>query len=138
MAQKEVVSLVDDLDGTSSDDITTVNFSLDGTNYEIDLTDRNAGHLRDNVANFVSAARRTGGRVKRSAVSTGLRPDRLRTATRRKLFASGQNAKASKCPIADVSRPKSCPLSTRPTPPRSPQSALARRSSPDTVHCPQA
>lgn len=71
MAQKVVVSLVDDLDGTSSDDITTVTFGLDGANYEIDLTGRNAGHLRDKLEDFVSVARRTGGRVKRSALSTG-------------------------------------------------------------------
>jgi hypothetical protein len=72
MAQKVVVSLVDDLDGTSSDDISTITFGLDGANYEIDLTGRNAGHLRDKLADFVGAARRTGGRVKDAAnTSTG-------------------------------------------------------------------
>lgn len=72
MAQKVIVSLVDDLDGTSSDDISTITFGLDGANYEIDLTGRNAGRLRDELADFVGAARRTGGRAKRSVnISTG-------------------------------------------------------------------
>src|SRR6266508_3408541 len=71
MAQKVVVSLVDDLDGTSSDDISTVNFGLDGANYEIDLNDRNAERLRGTLEGFIVAARRTGWRVKRSTASTG-------------------------------------------------------------------
>jgi hypothetical protein len=65
MAQKVVVELVDDLDGTASDDISTITFGLDGVDYEIDLTEDNANRLRDAVADYVAAARRTGGRVKR-------------------------------------------------------------------------
>jgi hypothetical protein len=65
MAQKVVVELVDDLDGTASDDISTVTFELDGVEYEIDLTEDNANRLRDGLANFIAAARRTGGRVRR-------------------------------------------------------------------------
>lgn len=65
MAQKVLVQLVDDLDGTSSADISTVQFGLDGVTYEIDLTDSNADRLRDLLADYVTAARRTGGRVKR-------------------------------------------------------------------------
>jgi nucleoid-associated protein Lsr2 len=71
MAQKVVVELVDDLDGTASDDISTVTFGLDGASYEIDLTDGNAGRLRESLAQFVGSARRTGGRIKRSAATTG-------------------------------------------------------------------
>ena len=37
MAQKVIVELVDDLDGTVSEDISTVTFALDGVSYEIDL-----------------------------------------------------------------------------------------------------
>lgn len=65
MAQKVVVQLVDDLDGTAADDITTVAFSLDGVNYDIDLTPNNAAKLRNHLDDFVGSARRTGGRVKR-------------------------------------------------------------------------
>jgi hypothetical protein len=69
MAQKVLVQLVDDLDGTSSDSIETVVFGLDGVTYEIDLADANASRLRDNLAEFVASARRTGGRVKRGTAS---------------------------------------------------------------------
>ena len=69
MAQKVLVQLVDDLDGSSSQDVTTVLFGLDGVSYEIDLSDDNAERLRESLQEFVDSARRTGGRVKR-----GLRP----------------------------------------------------------------
>ncbi len=65
MAQKVLVQLVDDLDGTSSSDISTVTFGLDGVTYEIDLNGDNANNLRNNLAEFIASARRTGGRVKR-------------------------------------------------------------------------
>jgi hypothetical protein len=65
MAQKVIVELVDDLDGTASDDISTVSFSLDGADYEIDLTEANAEQLRSTLEEYVASARRTGGRIKR-------------------------------------------------------------------------
>lgn len=65
MAQRTTVQLVDDLDGTASNDISTVTFALDGVSYEIDLTENNAESLRKGLADFITAARRTGGRVKR-------------------------------------------------------------------------
>jgi hypothetical protein len=67
MAQKVIVELVDDLDGTASDDISTVSFSLDGADYEIDLNEANAENLRSALEEYVAAARRTGGRIKRGA-----------------------------------------------------------------------
>lgn len=67
MAQKVTVQLVDDVDGTASDDITTVIFGLDGVSYEIDLTAKNAAKLRSHLSDFAEAGRRTGGRAKRGA-----------------------------------------------------------------------
>jgi hypothetical protein len=86
MAQKVVVELVDDLDGTTSEDITTVTFGLDGAAYEIDLTADNADRLRDGLADFVAAARRTGGRrsvgrPKRSAATAALATQSAASAT---------------------------------------------------------
>jgi len=46
---------VDDLDG-SEDEVTTVLFSLDGSNFEIDLSAANEARLRDGLARFVDAA----------------------------------------------------------------------------------
>ena len=70
MAQRTTVQLIDDLDGTASSDISTVTFGLDGVDYEIDLTDDNAANLRKGLADFVTVARRTGGRVKRGLGGT--------------------------------------------------------------------
>ncbi len=70
MAQKTVVTLVDDLTGEESEDISTVEFALDGVTYEIDLDEGNSAALRDALANYVAAARRTGGR---RAAATGRR-----------------------------------------------------------------
>jgi hypothetical protein len=70
MAQKVLVQLVDDLDGTSSSDIATVTFGLDGVSYEIDLNAGNATNLRDHLSEFIASARRTGGRVKRGGGAT--------------------------------------------------------------------
>ncbi|MEU3355908.1 Lsr2 family protein [Streptomyces sp. NPDC037389] len=61
MAQKVQVLLVDDLDGGEADE--TVTFALDGKSYEIDLTTGNADKLREALADYVKAARRTGGRA---------------------------------------------------------------------------
>lgn len=49
------VFLVDDLDGTQ-DDVSTVQFALDGRNFEIDLSARNDERLREKLAKFLNAA----------------------------------------------------------------------------------
>ena len=61
MAQKTIVSLIDDLSGEEADE--TVRFGLDGAQYEIDLSEKNATKLRESLAPFVGAARRSGGRA---------------------------------------------------------------------------
>lgn len=58
MAQIREVRLVDDLDGSVATE--TVELSLDGTSYEIDLNDTNGAVLRDALAPFIAAARRAG------------------------------------------------------------------------------
>ena len=65
MAQKVLVQMLDDLDGSVANQ--TVPFSLDGVQYEIDLSDDNASELRDSLAQFISAGRRVGGRKMRLA-----------------------------------------------------------------------
>ncbi|AXB45646.1 histone-like nucleoid-structuring protein Lsr2 [Amycolatopsis albispora] len=60
MAQKVLVSLVDDLDGSEAEE--TVEFGLDGVSYQIDLSADNAEELRDALAQYVEHARRAGGR----------------------------------------------------------------------------
>jgi hypothetical protein len=75
MAQKVHIVLEDDLDGSPATE--TVSFGLDGKTYEIDLNEKNAGKLRDALAQYVGAGRSVGGsrRGRKSASSaTNLGP----------------------------------------------------------------
>jgi hypothetical protein len=58
MAQITQVKLVDDLDGGKAAE--SLEFSLDGKSYEIDLSDTHAAALRDAFAPFITNARRAG------------------------------------------------------------------------------
>ena len=83
MAQQVNVKLVDDLDG--SDAAATVSFAIDGRAYEIDLSNDNAARLRESLASFVTAARKSGGAApgggrraqKMTTTSTAPRPQPL-------------------------------------------------------------
>ena len=61
MARKVQVILSDDLDDSIAAD-ETVTFALDGTTYEIDLSEKNAEELRDVFGKYVSAARKVSSR----------------------------------------------------------------------------
>ncbi len=56
MAQKVTVALEDDLDGGPADE--TVRFGLGGTDYEIDLSAKNARTLRKQLTPFIEHARK--------------------------------------------------------------------------------
>jgi hypothetical protein len=64
VARVTQVSLVDDVDGSAADE--TVSFSLEGRQYQLDLSEKNAVKLREALAPFVASARRAGGRGRRS------------------------------------------------------------------------
>ncbi|MFD1534459.1 Lsr2 family protein [Pseudonocardia aurantiaca] len=72
MAKQTTVTLVDDLDGSEADE--QVEFAVDGKAYEIDLSATNSARLRDALAPFISAARRTGGRRRSAAAAASVRP----------------------------------------------------------------
>ena len=63
MTTKVLTVLKDDLDG--SDAVATIRFAIDGTEYEIDLSERNANRFRNSVDEFVSHARKVGGSRRR-------------------------------------------------------------------------
>jgi hypothetical protein len=78
MASVTQVRLVDDLDGGEADE--SVAFSLNGKNFEIDLSAKRAAELRDILAPYVGAARRAGGgtmvrRQRGAAASSARRED---------------------------------------------------------------
>lgn len=58
MAKRTIHMLVDDIDGGDAEE--TVTFALDGVQYEIDLSEKNAAKLRDSLARFVAAATKLG------------------------------------------------------------------------------
>ena len=85
MAQQVNIVLVDDLDGSSADE--TVSFALDGKEYEIDLSKKNAAKLRDAFAPYVGHARKAAGRRRgRSAGATGPSPADIRAWARENGF----------------------------------------------------
>lgn len=61
MVRKVMVTVIDDLDGTSPA-VETVSFGLDGNGYEIDLSEANARELRAGLDKWIPFARRVGGR----------------------------------------------------------------------------
>ena len=74
MAQKTSVTYLDDLDGTEAD-FHDVQISLDGVEYELDLSAPNKGRLDAALADFIAAARRVGGRRRHPApVATNGQP----------------------------------------------------------------
>jgi hypothetical protein len=68
VAHRTIVQLTDDLDGKSIPDGKggTVRFGLDGQDYEIDLSDRNAKAMREALRPYLEAARRAAGTARGS------------------------------------------------------------------------
>ena len=58
MAQKVLVQLLDDLDGSEAN--TTRRFGWEGNDYEIDLSDKNDAALVKVIEKYVASARRVG------------------------------------------------------------------------------
>ena len=63
MAQKIQTLFIDDIDGDDAEG--TVRFGLEGTEYEIDLSAKNADALRRALAQYIEAARRAPGSPRR-------------------------------------------------------------------------
>ncbi|WP_063007638.1 histone-like nucleoid-structuring protein Lsr2 [Nocardia kruczakiae] len=72
MAKKVIVELIDDFDGKSKAE-ETVSFRLDGVEYEIDLSNKNARKLRGVFEQWTGPARKVG-RISRARTKTGTRP----------------------------------------------------------------
>lgn len=99
MAKKVTVTLVDDVDGEATAD-ESVEFSLDGIMYEIDLSSRNAEKLRNQLSAWVEHARRVSGRRHgRSGLGSGRkRPsiDRAQSAAIREWASKNGHAVSSR------------------------------------------
>lgn len=77
MAKKVIYQLTDDLDQSTIPDGEgeTVAFGLDGTAYEIDLTDAHATKLRSVLNRYVEAARKTTGKSASTKKASGPKRD---------------------------------------------------------------
>jgi hypothetical protein len=78
MVARTMVTVYDDLDNTEG--ATTVTFAYRGTNYEIDLGEKNQAALDKALAKFIAVARKTGGKPasggrRRSSVKSEARVD---------------------------------------------------------------
>src|SRR5690242_10895726 len=97
MASKVIVTLEDDLDGGPAQE--TVWFEVGGTEYEIDLSKKNARAFRKQLAPYIEHARRLAGgsgaarRLRRRAGSAPARSGR------------GRASRASRSAAAGASRP---------------------------------
>jgi len=76
MARETIVTLVDDIDGSVA--ASTVTFSLDGSTYEIDLSDKNNNALRTALNPFIEGARRVRGASVRGGRASGRTTDKDR------------------------------------------------------------
>jgi hypothetical protein len=68
MAQRVTIELEDDLEGGRADE--TVKFGLGGSDYEIDLSTKNASAFRQRIAPYIQHARKAGGGPRRRTSRT--------------------------------------------------------------------
>jgi Lsr2 len=68
MATKVLTTLQDDIDGSDASE--TVRFALDGVEWEIDLSERNANRLRNSLSDFIAHGRKVGGKRGRKPASS--------------------------------------------------------------------
>lgn len=78
MAQRVEISLVDDLDGSAAAE--TIIFAIDGCDYEIDLSSKNASKMRADIDRWKNSARKTAQARRRrsSKIDLGPSPRALR------------------------------------------------------------
>jgi hypothetical protein len=100
VAKRTIHVLVDDLDGGEADE--TVKFAIDGVQYEIDLSKKNAAKIREVLAPYVAV----GTRVGRGGVLAG-----GRAATRTRSTAGGDRDQNRA--IREWAQSKGIPVSDR-------------------------
>lgn len=73
MVQRVVTQLVSDLSGDEIPDGKgkTIEFSFEGTNYSIDLTDKEAAGFEKSIAMYIAHATKVGGRRRPSSRGSG-------------------------------------------------------------------
>jgi Lsr2 len=98
MAQQTITRLIDDLDKGEAEE--TVRFGLDGVQYEIDLSSKNAAKLRQVLGPYVNAGRK----VSRAAASQPRRRGVAAVSDRAQNKAIREWARSKKKKISDRGR----------------------------------
>ena len=95
MARTMKVVLTDDIDGTPADE--TVEFALDGTDYEIELNSDNAAKFREVLEPYISKARRVSGSrtSKKKVTSSRFDPVKVRDWARDNGFEVSERGRLS-------------------------------------------
>jgi hypothetical protein len=106
MAQMTTITLIDDLDNEVAAD-ETVRFSLDGVQYEIDLSANNAQALREEIGAWIDHARRADGQRAKRGRSISPAP------RRRKAAAHAPIDRMQSAAIREWARSKGMKVSTR-------------------------
>ena len=89
MARKTVVEWVDDIDGTAASE--TVTFTIDGSRYEIDLSEKNAAKLRETMSGWIEAGRRSSHRRSRGSGGGGAKDASESTRARKWAIENGMD-----------------------------------------------
>lgn len=95
MARTMKVVLTDDIDGTPADE--TLEFALDGTDYEIELNSDNAAKFREALEPYISKARRVSGSraSKKKATTSRFDPVKVRDWARDNGFEVSERGRLS-------------------------------------------
>lgn len=95
MARTMKVVLTDDIDGTPADE--TVEFPVDGTDYEIELNSDNAAKFREVLEPYISKARRVSGSrtSKKKVTSSRFDPVKVRDWARDNGFEVSERGRLS-------------------------------------------
>jgi hypothetical protein len=105
MAKRTIHMLVDDIDGGEADE--TVTFAVDGSQYEIDLSKKNAAKMRDLLAPYVAAGTKVGrASVTATARAAVNRPRGSAAADRDQNRAIREWAQGKGIPVSDRGRIK--------------------------------
>src|SRR4051812_30056803 len=99
MAKQVITVLTDDLDGGDAD--RTIEFGFDGTNYTIDLSDKNVGKLRKALDPYLTVAAKVGrtngtSRIGSRTAAAPARSNRIRI----RPSGNGRRRTATRCPNA--------------------------------------
>ena len=101
MATKVLTTLQDDIDGSNA--VETVRFGLDGVEWEIDLSERNANRLRNSLSDFISHGRKVGGQRRRKAGNSSSEFDPKAVRSLDKAAASKQGRQVGlSCTVAEA------------------------------------